>query len=137
MFLFGYPGPAFSFIKDLCQCRQLHFAPLVELEAAIQIDVLPGDRRYPFENLHRLVVTDSLLLFQHAGRDRRIVIDHRIGDEPRALVSDLLLGFGADVQLSGIDVSDGTAESMIRFTAVECFLHALTQCDVVDEVQDV
>lgn len=36
-FLLGYPGPAFRFIKDLDQCRQVDFAPLVELEAAKQI----------------------------------------------------------------------------------------------------
>jgi hypothetical protein len=45
----GYPGPALRFIEDFHQCRQVDFAPLVELEAAKQIDVLPGDRRYPFE----------------------------------------------------------------------------------------
>jgi hypothetical protein len=39
-----YPGPAFRFIEDLHQCRQVDFSALVELEAAKQIDVLPGDR---------------------------------------------------------------------------------------------
>ena len=65
-FLLCYPVPAFRFIKDLHQCGQIDLSPLAELEAAKQIDMLPGDRRKAFENLDRLVVAGGLLPFQHA-----------------------------------------------------------------------
>jgi hypothetical protein len=113
-FLLCYPVPAFRFIKDLHQSSQIDRSPLAELEAGKQIYMLPGDRRYAFENLHPLLVASGLLPFQHTGRDRRVVIDHRIGDEPRALVQDLLFGFGANAQLS---LKVGTA-SRASFSAV-------------------
>jgi hypothetical protein len=40
--LLGYPHPAFRFIEDLHQWRQVDFAALIEFEVAVQIDVLPG-----------------------------------------------------------------------------------------------
>jgi hypothetical protein len=54
-FLLCYPVPAFRFIKDLHQSSQIDLSPLAELEAAKQIYMLPGDRRYAFENLHPLL----------------------------------------------------------------------------------
>ena len=136
-FLPHYPGPAFRFLKNPHQSIQVDFLGLVELKAANQIDMPPSDRGSVLDNLDRLLIAAGLLLREYARGDHGVVVDHRVGDEPRALVPNLLLSLGTDAQFSRVHVSDGASKPMVRFAAVQRFLHALAQRDVVDEIQNV
>jgi hypothetical protein len=64
-------------------------------------------------------------------------VDDRVGDQPRALVPDLLLGLRPDAELPGVDVGDRASKPVIGFTAIERFLNALPKSDLVDVGEDV
>lgn len=61
----------------------------------------------------------------------------RVGDQPRTLVPDLLLSFGLDTELAGVDVGDRPAQAVVRLATVQGLLDTLAQADIVDELEDV
>jgi hypothetical protein len=87
--------------------------------------VLPGDGRDMSEDLERLHVAGGLFLSVDPRQQRGVVVDDRVGDQPRALVLDLLFGFGLHPEFAGVDVGDGATETMIGLATVQGLLHAL------------
>lgn len=72
--------------------------------------MLPGDGRDVPADLERLQVAGGLLLRVDPRQQRGVVVDDRVGDQPRARVPDLLFGFRLHPELAGIDVGDSAAE---------------------------
>ena len=87
--------------------------------------MLPRDGRNPANECHRLLIIHGRLVFVHLRQQRHVVVDDRVGDEPRAFVPDLLLGFGFDTKFPAVDKRDSPAQPMIRFPTIQCLLHAL------------
>lgn len=58
------------------------------------------------------------------------------GDEPRALVPNLLLCFSLHPKFTGIHVGDRAAHAMVGLAPIQGLLHALPQHRIVDEFQD-
>lgn len=110
---------------------------MAKLERAEQVHVLPGDGRDAGDEFHRGGVRGSPFLLMDARQQCRVVVDDGVRDETGAVVPRLLLGFGVDAQFPAVDVRDGAAQPVIRFTAVQGLLDGLTQVDVVDEPEDV
>jgi hypothetical protein len=90
-----------------------------EFDGTEQIDVLPGNRRNAAEQVDRLLVAGSALFLVDLGQLRRVVVDDRIGDQARAFVPDLLLGFGFDAEPPAVDKRHGAPKSVIGFSPVE------------------
>ena len=97
--------------------------------------MLPRHRRHALNESDGVQVSRRHLLFVHFGQQGRVVVADRIGNQPGAIVPDLLLGFRLNLELAAIDERDRPAEPVIGLAPVERLLYALTQLDIVNEVQ--
>ena len=79
------------------------------------------------------MIAGGRFLLIHTREQEGVVVDDRIGNESRAFVPDLLLGLGSHAEFTGVDLGDCAPEPVIGFAAIECFLHALAQCHIVNE----
>ena len=59
-----------------------------------------------------------------------------VGDEPSALVPNLLLRFGFYPELARIDVGNRPSHAMVCLAPIQGLLHALPQHRIVNELQD-
>lgn len=66
-------------------------------------------------------ISSRYLLFAHFGQQGRVVVDDRIGNQPRTNVPYLLLSFRLKLELPAVDEGYGPTELVIGFTPVESF----------------
>ena len=92
---------------------------VVEGVVPIQQDVAPRRWRNLRDQLYRFGIAGCLVLGQQPRKDRRVVVDDRVGDQPGALVADLNFDIGTAGQLFfAADLRDGRAQLVIGLDAV-------------------
>jgi hypothetical protein len=107
-----------------------------EVEVADQIDVAPGEGRGAFEDLDGFQVASCQLLLVYPREEQSVVVDDRVGYQPGTFVPDLLLRFGLHAEFPGVDIGDRAPHPVVGLSAVERFLHVLSEAGIVDEVED-
>ena len=70
------------------------------------------------------------------GKQRRVVVEDRVGQKPRTFVPDLLLGFRFDAELPAVHESHRPAQTVIGFAAIEGLLHVLAKLLVINGFQN-
>lgn len=86
------------------QCLQINaLLIVVKFERPKHIHMLPCDRRHPLNECNGIQIPGRYLLFIYLEQQRRVVVNDRIGNQPRAIVPDLLFGFSLNLELSTID----------------------------------
>ena len=76
----------------------------------VQVDVAPRRRRHLLDQRHGFRVAARLVLREQPRQDGGVVVDDRVGDQPRALVADLDFDVGPAGQfLLAANLGDGRA----------------------------
>ncbi len=119
--------PAARVLEQSCddplQINGRHPAP--KLVATVEVDVLPGNRRYLGELRYPGQVACGPPLLQHPRHDCRVVEDHAVRQQPAALAPELLFLLRPVAQLSEVRVGDRPPELMVVLAPVQCPLHVL------------
>ena len=104
----------------------------------VQVDVAPCRRRHLLDQRQGLRVSARLVLRQQPRQDGGVVVDDRVGDQPRALVADLDFEVGPSGQfLLAADLGDGRAELVVGLDAVLRAMHVALQLRVAQVAQRV
>ena len=134
----GQVGLDWDLVQFLDERRQVDgLRCFTELIAAVEIDMLPGDRGHPDETGGAGRVAAAFLVSQQMREDGGVVRDDAIGEQPTALAPQVLFIFRPEPQLAEIGVRDGAVQLVVILPAVQGPLDVLTQGWGVDVVQEV
>src|SRR6516225_7473240 len=114
--------------------REMDGPGRAEFNRSNQVHVLPRYRRDTGQRRHGLLIAGRLFLLVYHRQQRRVVVDDRIADQTRALIPDLLFGFGLHPQLPAVDVRYRPPQPMIGLAPIQRLLHALPQLRLVNVI---
>jgi len=91
----------------------------LSLVSAVEVDVLPGQRRDPFEDLSCSVTGCVLKCLQNLGQDDAVVVYDGIGDQANTLIPQVLLVLGPDTESTTVGVGYGSSQLMLSLATVQ------------------
>ena len=93
----------------------------------MQIDVLPGNRRNPSQQVTLMGITGAPMMEKQIGEKRGIVGNDAIGEQTTAFLPQILFIRGAKPKLAKVSVSNRPPELMKTFPTIQGTLDMVSQ----------